>query len=150
MAALLILDDFLDVLAAVEAQGVRYVIVGSGASVLHGIVREIEDLDFVVDPAPAECDRAARALMQAGFFPSLLLSLTETVVMRFADENGRRVDVHVRHQMSFEELSKRSQRIERGRVTISVVALDDLIEIKKRRRQDDPDVGPLEALRGVR
>lgn len=50
------------VLAALEREGVRYVVFGAAALNLHGLARFTEDLDLFVDPEPANVDALKRAL----------------------------------------------------------------------------------------
>ncbi|MFL5541642.1 MAG: nucleotidyltransferase domain-containing protein, partial [Longimicrobiaceae bacterium] len=59
-----------DVIEALDAAGVRYVVVGGVAMVLRGCERETADLDLVVDAAPEPAERALRALGRAGFTPT--------------------------------------------------------------------------------
>ena len=49
--------DFLRVLQALEVAGVRYVLVGGLAVLLHGIDRLTADIDLVVDLAPEQARR---------------------------------------------------------------------------------------------
>lgn len=50
------------VLAALEREGVRYVIVGAAALNLHGLARFTEDLDLFVAPDHGNIERPRRAL----------------------------------------------------------------------------------------
>jgi hypothetical protein len=50
------------VLAALEREGVRYVIFGAAAMNLHGLARFTEDLDLFVAPDRENIDRLRRAL----------------------------------------------------------------------------------------
>lgn len=49
-------------LAALEAYGVRYVLIGSMGMAAHGIVRATQDIDFFIDPSPANVARLRDAL----------------------------------------------------------------------------------------
>ena len=88
-----------DVFERLEAEGVRYVVVGGVAVVLHGHERRVNDLDIVVDPAPAEARRAQAALMSLGFFPTLPLPLEMLTVLTMMDGAGRSVDVFARFRI---------------------------------------------------
>jgi hypothetical protein len=85
------------------------VIIGGVAVVLHGHVRDVADLDLIVDRTPLEADRVMRAIVGAGFFPTIPLPLTQVVVMTAVDARQRRLDLHARE------------------LTVPVIALDDLI-----------------------
>jgi hypothetical protein len=50
------------VLAALEARGVRYAIIGAVALNLHGLARSTEDLDIVVEPEAGNIERLKLAL----------------------------------------------------------------------------------------
>lgn len=47
------IEDFRDVLAALNASGARFLVVGAHALAAHGVPRVTGDLDIWVDPAPA-------------------------------------------------------------------------------------------------
>lgn len=53
------------VLAALEARGVRYAIIGAVALNLHGLARSTEDLDIFVEPDAGNIDRLKLALHDA-------------------------------------------------------------------------------------
>ena len=50
------------VLAALEREGVRYVLIGSMAMAAQGLIRATRDIDFFVDPDPDNVERLRRAL----------------------------------------------------------------------------------------
>lgn len=97
------------VLGALERAGVRYLVVGGVAVVLHGYLRTTADLDLVVGLEPENVRRAVGAFRDLGFEP--------------------RVPVAVR-----------------------VLALDDLVEMKRAvgRPQDLSDADALLTLRASR
>lgn len=66
--------DFVDLLAAFNAQGVEYLVVGAHALAAHGHVRATKDLDIWVRPSPANASRVMAALSAFG---SPLHDLTE-------------------------------------------------------------------------
>ena len=45
------------ILAALEREGVRYVLIGAMAMAAQGLVRATHDLDFFVSPEPVNVDR---------------------------------------------------------------------------------------------
>src|SRR3954454_386188 len=55
--------------AALNAGGVRYVVVGGLATVLHGYARLTADVDLAVDLAPEEATKMIQALVAKGFRP---------------------------------------------------------------------------------
>ena len=52
---------------ALNRNGVRYVVVGGVAVVLHGVARLTGDLDLAVDLTPSEARKAIDALVACGF-----------------------------------------------------------------------------------
>jgi nucleotidyltransferase AbiEii toxin of type IV toxin-antitoxin system len=56
------LDEAMEILSAFERERVAYVLVGSMAMAIHGLVRATRDIDVFVDPTPANVDRLRRAL----------------------------------------------------------------------------------------
>jgi hypothetical protein len=57
--------------------GVRYVVVGGLATVLHGYARLTADVDLAVDLAPEEATKMIRALVASGFRPQVPVSPEE-------------------------------------------------------------------------
>src|SRR5262245_15818038 len=76
--------DIERVLEALNAAGVRYLVVGGVAVVLHGHLRTTADLDLVVQLDRDNVLRAMRALTDLGYRPRAPVS-AET----FADEEVR-------------------------------------------------------------
>jgi hypothetical protein len=73
--------DLRSLLEALNAQGVRFVVIGGVAVGAHGYVRGTEDLDLVPDPHPANLDRLTDALTK-------LESTLPTVADRPFDPNS--------------------------------------------------------------
>ena len=59
------------ILAALEREGVRYVLVGSMGMAIHGIVRATRDMDLFVDPEPDNVASVRRALRSVFADPSI-------------------------------------------------------------------------------
>jgi predicted nucleotidyltransferase len=149
-----------------NAAGVRYVVVGGVATLLHGYARLTADVDLAVDLAPQEALKMIRALVDKGFRPQVPVS-AET----FADQAVREewfqakhmrafslvdptnpmrvVDVLLKPEVPFEELLVRSQEGFVGETRVRVASLDDLITLKRcaGRPQDLADIEKLEAIR---
>jgi hypothetical protein len=58
--------DFRDLLAAFNARGVDFLIVGAHALAAHGLVRATKDLDVWVRPGPDNAERVLEALSDFG------------------------------------------------------------------------------------
>jgi len=60
------LNDYRDMLFALRAAGVEYLVVGAHALGAHGIVRASLDFDIWVRPTPANAERLWNALIEFG------------------------------------------------------------------------------------
>lgn len=85
-----------DVYAALHAAGVRFVVVGGTAVVLHGHARMTVDLDLVVDLEVDNALAAVDALTSLGLLPRLPVDPRD-----FADAAIRTVWVEQRHLLVF-------------------------------------------------
>ena len=56
------LEDLVSLCKALNAEGVRYVLVGGFAVILHGFVRATKDIDLLVDPSTENIHRLKRAM----------------------------------------------------------------------------------------
>jgi predicted nucleotidyltransferase len=153
------------VLAALNSEKVRYLVVGGVAVVLHGHLRTTADLDLVVELAPDNARRAISALAGLGFRPRAPVpaeQFTDPVARKaWIDEKGLtvfslwsdrlpeiEVDLFVNEPFHFEEAYARAVRVPLDTTTATVVSLEDLIALKQAagRPIDLADVDALRAL----
>jgi hypothetical protein len=120
-------------LASLADCGFPFVVTGGWAVRFHGYERPVEDLDIVVDRAPAEATRVMECLMRLGFFPTIPLHLSEVVVLTFGDARSRRVDVNAVYQPPFPRLLERAVWREVLGRRVAVISLEDLLEVKRGR-----------------
>ncbi|MFL6229206.1 MAG: nucleotidyltransferase domain-containing protein [Pyrinomonadaceae bacterium] len=120
-----------DVLARLAGDGVRYVVTGGVAVLLHGFERETRDLDIVVDASPAEAGRATRSLASAGFFATIPLPPHLLVVLTMTDAAGRSIDVFMRYPVPFEELWANSELVRVGDCLARVSSFADVVRAKQ-------------------
>jgi hypothetical protein len=156
------------VLAALEAEKVRYLVVGGVAVVLHGHLRTTADLGLVVELAPENARRAIAALTNLGFRPR-----APVAAEHFADAAARQswidekdltvfslwsdrlpdveVDLFVKEPFPFDEVYARAVRVPLDVTTATVVSVEDLIAMKRAsgRPIDLADVEALRALSGA-
>jgi predicted nucleotidyltransferase len=156
---------FEPVLKALTEAGVRYLVVGGVAVVLHGHLRTTGDLDLVVELSPGNLARALDALEQAGFQPRPpvpLRSFADPAIRRSWIETknlqvfslwhselpGFEVDLFVEEPFDFEAAWSRKIDVALANTVATVVGLDDLLELKRSagRARDLEDVTVLEAL----
>ena len=67
------MSDLADVLAALNRERARYLLVGGLASILHGVPRTTTDIDVALDPDPRNVRRALRALERVGLVPDTIV-----------------------------------------------------------------------------
>lgn len=137
------------IVRALEAAGVRYLVVGGVAVVLHGHPRFTADLDLAVALEPANVHAVFAALATLGYGPRVPVSAA-----RFADPHERQrlveekgmpvlsfaspalpmteVDVFADPPFPFEETYRRAQVVELGAGAIRVASIRDLVEMKRR------------------
>lgn len=146
--------------------GVRYVVVGGLATVLHGYARLTADVDLAVDLAPEEATKMIQALVTKGFRPQVPVLpeefanpavrevwLREKHMRAFSlvDPTNpmRVVDLLLKPEVPFEELLARSQEVMLNRTKIRIASIDDLIALKRQagRPQDLADIEQLETIR---
>lgn len=131
------LRQILDVLAALEAEGVHYAVFGGLAMAAHGLDRATRDLDLFVDPDEANVEALRRALRSvfdddeielisasdlAGEYPAVQygpprVDYTIDIVARLGDA------------FAFDDLE--IQRVEAEGVEIAVVTPRTLFEMKR-------------------
>lgn len=160
---------FETVFRALNDRGVRYLVAGGVAVVLHGHMRYTKDLDLVVDLAPEQAKAAIEVLSALGLVPSVPVD-----PLSFADADTRQawigekgmtvlslhhpdevrlvVDLFVEPPSGFEELWSASDEMPLETTTVRVVSLDDLIAMKRKagRPRDMLDVEELEQIKLLR
>lgn len=144
-------QDFKEFLKLLEANDVRYLLVGGYAVGLYGYPRPTGDIDIWVSNAPENADRAVEALRQFGFdspdlSPSLLMlekSIIRIGVPPFQIEVITYID-----GVNFDECYPRRSPVEIDGCPVSVIGRDDLLNNKKAsgRPKDINDLIELEKL----
>lgn len=152
------------ILRVLDEQGVEYVLIGGLAMQTHGHVRTTNDADLIPAPSPANLERLAAALrvldarvLNRGEEGAQIDAkmLQRATIWQFATRDG---GIDVMHEVpggrSYAELSERALRVKLGEITVPVVGLDDLIQMKLARARPvdladvaaltDPDAEPRE------
>ncbi len=161
------MTSFEQVIAALNAANVRYLVVGGVAVVLHGHLRTTADLDLVVGLAPENARRAIEALRSLGFVPRAPVPAEQ-----FADAATRRawvsekgltvfslasaalrgleVDLFVQEPFDFDAAWSRAVRVRLDEAIATVASIDDLVALKRAsgRPVDLEDVAALLAIAG--
>lgn len=136
MTAPILNEDFADLLVALDAEGVEYLLVGAFALAAHGAPRFTGDLDVWVRPSPENARRVLRALARFGA-PVAAHGLT---VADLSSPGGvyqmgippRRIDVLTAIDgVSFDEAWPGRLRGRLGNVPVPFLGLRDLVRNKR-------------------
>lgn len=157
--------DFLSLFTVLAATGMRFVVVGGLAMVLHGIDRLTADADLVVDLTADELPAAISALLAAGYRPlapvdAHALTNAETRanwiatkgmrVFSFWDTTHTRptVDILIDSPVPFDELWTNATMTQIGSLQIAIASPPDLIRLKQEtgRDRDAADIEKLKTL----
>jgi predicted nucleotidyltransferase len=150
---------------ALNQAGVRYVVVGGVAVVLHGFARLTGDVDVVVDLDPPQALKAIDALVALGLRPRAPVDPRafadpaqrtawardkgmRVFAMHDPQNPMREVDLFVEAPLPFEELWARAKVIALGPTHVRIAAIDDLIAMKRQagRPEDQTDVEALQRI----
>jgi predicted nucleotidyltransferase len=153
------------VLRALEQSGVRSLVVGGVAVVLHGHPRFTADLDLAIALEPANVHAAFAALASLGYRPRVpvsaeafaapeerrrLIAEKSLTVLSFASPElpMTEVDVFADPPFAFEETWQRATVVALGDLRVRVASIRDVIAMKRRvgRAKDLEDVAALERL----
>lgn len=158
--------DLERIFAALEEAGVRYLVVGGVAVVLHGHPRLTADLDLAIALDPANVRATAGALRSLGYRPRTPVSLDD-----LADPEQRRswideknltvlslaspevplteVDLFAAEPFPFEPAYRRALTVSIGSTRVTAASFEDLVALKRMagRPKDLADVAALEAIR---
>ena len=140
-------QDYEEFIAALNAHGVRYLVVGAHAVAFHARPRATKDLDILIDPAPANARRALAALRDFFGGADLGYSVEDVADPRWIIQLGVapiRIDLisEIPGLASFEAAWKNRVSARFGSVPAHYIGLDELIRAKEavRRPQDRADL----------
>jgi hypothetical protein len=148
-------EDYRDILRALHAERVRFLVVGAYAMAAHGYPRATMDIDIWVMPSAANANAALKALERFGAPLGDLVQedlLKEDTVFQIGVA-PRRIDIITGASgLRFEEAFSRSIQADLDGIVFRVLSLDDLIANKKAagRAKDLVDVETLETLKQPR
>lgn len=128
--------DFREFLEALNLHGVRYLLVGGYAVILHGYARTTGDMDIWIDRTPENYENLKKAFVtfKMPVFDMTLenfLGVEKFEVFRF----GRKpvaIDIMVKMaDFDFDNCYSRAKYFEDSGISIPVVHINDLIAAKK-------------------
>jgi len=157
-------QSVIDVVAALNAADIRYLVVGGLAVASHGYLRTTKDIDLVVALDPQNVVAAFASLAKAGYRPKVPITAADfsdaatrerlireknMIVLQFWRDESPDVDVFVREPFDFEAEWTRA-RMEKisPDLTAPVVRLEVLLDLKREasRPQDLADIDALTKL----
>ena len=160
-------DHLKSLLLTLSRRGVRFIVCGGVAAVLHGVERLTVDLDVSVDMSRENLERLLAALGKLGLEPRVPVpaeSLLDPVkvewmrrekkalVFTFIDPENlyRQLDVFLAREFAYESLIENTDRIAIDGERIAVLNKVELIRLKRRvdppRDKDLMDIRALENL----
>lgn len=147
-------QDFKELFKSLNAKGVEYLLIGGYAVIIHGYVRNTNDIDVVVSSDPENVTRCLNALDDFGFGgPDLRTALTsdEKDVVRMGVEPMKIEILNYLSGVNFAEAYGRRVSHKVEDIKIDVISLHDLIVNKEDvgRLQDLLDVEKLKERNGL-
>jgi predicted nucleotidyltransferase len=141
------------VCATLNAHGVKYLVIGGIACVLHGYVRATTDVDILIERSLDNARRLLEALETVGmgfareWRPEEVLARPITVI-----GDDPQVDIFtVAWSVKYDGAVERASTVTVEGVDIPLIGIDDLIETKRTGRPlDAADVEALQEIRRLR
>jgi hypothetical protein len=146
-------EDYKDMLQALVAEKVEFLLVGAYALAAHGYPRATMDIDIWVLPSPDNADAVLRAVRRFGA-PLHNLAKADLVKEGTVFQIGvapRRIDIITAASgLNFKEASSNATRVEIEGITVRIPSIADLIRNKRAsgRTRDIADAEALEELTG--
>lgn len=162
-------NHYSEILTALAAAKVRFVVAGGVAVVLHGVERMTMDIDVAVDMSEANLRRFLLVMRELGLKPRVpvpaefildpanvtrMVEEKNAVVFSFIDPNNplRQVDLFLLPELSYPLLSEDAVEQSVGGQKILIASIDRLLALKRRvvpaRAKDLHDIAELERLAG--
>ena len=140
--------DFQDFLRLLNANAIRYLVIGGYAVAYHGHVRYTGDLDIFVELSTDNAERIVRALREFGFdLPKLKpgLFLRKGKIVRMGYEPMRLEILNEIDGVGFRECYRQRRMARLGGLKINFIDLPQLLKNKRasRRPQDLADIAAL-------
>jgi hypothetical protein len=161
------MTQFDPIFAALQATGVRYVVVGGVAVNLHGYQRFTKDIDLVIELIPDQALKALEALQTLGYKPNVPVKLSDfadpairegwvrdkgmMVFQMYSNQTRMSIDIFVQYPVDFEELWSHGTKIDLPKTSLRIASIDHLVLMKRQagRAQDLLDVEKLQKLKQI-
>jgi hypothetical protein len=128
-------ERFLQVIDALEAEEVDYVLIGGFAMVLHGLPRATQDIDLFVKPVPYNLEKFTMALDSVfhdeNIYGITLEELSKYSVIRFGTQEGFYIDIVTKIGEAFTYHDLEYEIIEFEGHKIKTATVETLYKLKK-------------------
>ncbi|OIO03439.1 MAG: hypothetical protein AUJ51_04205 [Elusimicrobia bacterium CG1_02_56_21] len=157
--------DYLGIFSELNKSKISYVVVGGIAVNLHGIPRMTYDVDLLLDLSDKNLAKFLKLARKWGFKPRAPVGIMELAQKEKREDWIKNkhmkafclvnpdwaiseIDILIDSPVDYGKAAKNAKRIKLKNTPIQLIALDDLIEMKKNtgRKQDEADI---RYLRGV-
>ncbi|MBM3497780.1 MAG: hypothetical protein FJX74_03830 [Armatimonadetes bacterium] len=122
-----------DLYESFASHGVRYILIGGVAVILHGSDRHTLDVDLFIEPTPENAAKALEALREIGFGTAYEVEPEDLLVEQVTIfDDMIPVDLHTRPPgLDFEGAWRRAELHELHGVPAMILSLEDLIASKE-------------------
>jgi hypothetical protein len=125
-------DVFQRLTTALERAGIPYMLSGSFASAYHGAARSTQDIDLVIEAAPAQLQDLAQQLPHETYYMDVAVALEahkQRSMFNIIDlTTGWKIDLIIRKNRAFsEEEFRRRRKVNLHGVPIFVATAEDVI-----------------------
>lgn len=141
--------DMKDLIEIFEKHSVKYVIVGGHAVNYYGYVRSTQDLDVLIYPSIENAQKVISALREFGFgdagIPQSYFERSGSAIHLGVEPNRIDLLTHLK-DVDNDQIFTNMTRAEHQGIVTNVIALQDLIDVKRRsdRPRDHVDAEELE------
>lgn len=128
-------ERFLDVVDALEAEGVDYILIGGFAMVLRGLPRATQDIYLFVKPVSDNMERFTMALNSVfhdeSIYEITLEELSKYSVIRYGTQEGFYIDILMKIGSAFTYYDLEYDMIEFEGHKIKIATVETLYKLKR-------------------
>lgn len=152
-----------------QKNDIRYLVIGGIAVNIHGYSRATGDLDIMISFDESNLDAFIALLLELGFKPKMPVKIEDLgdpeKVGKWKKEKHMKVfsvynpanelehiDIMTENYIDFDDAYKKRESVTAGNIEISVISIDDLIELKKiaGRKRDEIDILALQKIKELK
>ena len=139
---------FRKIITELEKRKIRYLIIGGVAVNLHGYSRVTKDLDLMISFEEENVNKFIELINDLGYAPKVPVEIKELAdpekrehwkkeknmqvfSVRNPDDEFEYIDVMIQDHIDFEKAYKDRKILADDKISVSVVSIDDLINLKE-------------------